>query len=86
MNTMPLVDSVRSTLETTKEHLRADTPARVREELDHLLQLLAKPQWLRSKDAADLLGVASATTVKNWLEGAYASRQRFGQPRSPRSG
>lgn len=71
METMQFLESARQTLRATSKHLASDVPPELREQLAALEQALAEPHWLTSKDAATLLGVASPTTVKNWLEGGH---------------
>lgn len=45
-------------------------------ELRALADLLTKPRWLTSKEAADLLGVSSRNTIKNWLQEGHFPRSR----------
>jgi excisionase family DNA binding protein len=71
VQTLSFVESARQTLEETKQYLRGDAPEGLRLRLQDLERVLTIPQWLTSKEAADLLGVASPTTVKNWLEGGH---------------
>ena len=71
MQTQRFMEAARLTLRETERHLDKDAPAELRARLAELERTLDVPRWVTSQEAADLLGVSSPTTVKNWLEGGH---------------
>lgn len=71
MSTIRFVEDARRTLAEALQHLRPDAPEELRRKLADLEHSLMMPSWLTSAETAELLGVSSPNTIKNWLESGH---------------